>query len=262
MCCLNKPERRHGRRLIGAPCSQPAPHSGKGVARQPCRPSAHTPLPPPPATQYTVSVEAKLASGTAVAATKTLDFTTPACGGPTIVDADPTSPTSGRIVLDPPANATGPVDYYKVVLCPRDGGACIEQTCPTATCDVSGLTPNTVYDVTAEAVIDGQTTPASNTAELVTPPVGAPALTAADDTTCTTAYATATPAPGTSPTSYTFTFAPASGGTPVTVTTTARSVNVTGLLPATQYEVTVVARSAGGSSTPPSNTITFVTPVW
>lgn len=111
------------------------------------------------------------------------------------MDAVPTSPTTAEVQLNPPATG-GPVDSYKVTLCPQPSGTCVTATCPTADCEVPGLTPGTTYDVTAEAIVGGKPVPVSNSAEVTTPVLGAPALTSAVDTSSTTGHATAEPPPG------------------------------------------------------------------
>ena len=221
------------------------------------------------------------------------------CSAPSIVDANPTSPTSAEVTLNPPANA-GPVDSYQVSMCPTTGGSCVTATCKTTVCEVAGLKPGTTYDVTADAIIAGKPVPTSNTAEVTTPPAGAPTLTSADDTSSTTAQATAEPpAPaGVTFTQYTFTATPLDGGAPAVVTSSTPEVTFTGLTPATQvrsacvtvdlavcilnkvhcaaqcsqlkaprvscfalqYEVTVVGTLPDGSNSPVSNTLDFVTP--
>lgn len=111
------------------------------------------------------------------------------------MDARPTSPTTALVTLDVPAGS-GPVDSYLVTACPKSGGSCITATCKTIKCTVPGLMPGTTYNVTADAIIDGQPVPTSNSAEVSTPPAGAPSLTGADDTSSTTARATARPPAG------------------------------------------------------------------
>lgn len=59
---------------------------------------------------------------------------------------------------------------------------------------------------------------------------------------------------------YTFTATPANGGTPVVVTSSTPDASFTGLKPSTQYTVKVTATRGDGSTTPASNTLTFVTP--
>lgn len=59
---------------------------------------------------------------------------------------------------------------------------------------------------------------------------------------------------------YTFTVTPLSGGANLTFTSATADVNMTGLAPATQYLVVVVGAISGGGTTPPSNTLSFVTP--
>ena len=152
---------------------------------------------------------------------------------PSIVDATPTSPTSVEVTLNPPTNA-GPVDSYEVKVCPTTGGDCVVTTCKTAVCTVPGLQPNTPYTVTADAIIDGQRVPTSNTAEVTTPQAGAPALTSVADTSITTAKATAEPPAGATFTQYTFTAKPLSGGPAVVVTSSTPEATFSGLTPATQ----------------------------
>lgn len=86
-------------------------------------------------------------------------------------------------------------------------------------------------------------------------------LTSADDTSATTGHATAAPPPGVTFASYTFTATPLNGaGPPVTVTSATPAVDFTGLLPETQYVVTVAGTLANGTSIPAPNTLAFVTP--
>lgn len=112
------------------------------------------------------------------------------------MDASPTSPTAATVQLQPPASG-GPVDSYQVSLCPAAGGACVNATCPTTTCPVTGLKPDTTYTATAVAVVGGKPRPVSNAVDVSTPPAGAPTLTDATATSGTTATATATPPMGT-----------------------------------------------------------------
>lgn len=211
--------------------------------------------------QYSVSVVGTLPGGTTSPVSNAITFTTPEAGSPIVVDAVPTSPTSATVLLNPPAGSTAPVDSYIVTLCPAGStSGCVTQTCLSASCPVTGLVPGTSYDVTAVAVIGGQTTPVSNTAALAMPPAGAPALVSADDTSSTTASVTARPPPGTTPISYTFTAVPLDGGAPVVVTSTRLTAALAGLDPATQYEVTVTARLPDGTVTAASEPLAFVTP--
>lgn len=164
------------------------------------------------------------------------------------------------MVLTPPPGTTP--DSYTVVLCPQPAGSapCITQTCPTATCPVAGLQPGTVYDVSATASVAGVDTPASNSATLTTPDADAPVLTAADDTSASTGFAAGAAPPGAAFTQYTFTARPLGGGALVVVISPTPAVVFTGLLPATQYEVSMVGTLPDGSTVPAPNTISFVTP--
>lgn len=114
-----------------------------------------------------------------------------------IVAADPTSPATATVELNPPANATGPVEMYKVTLCQQPGGApCVGPTnCTTTTCPIVGLVPGAVYTVSAVAVIGGSEVSASNTLPLVMPDAGAITLVRAADTGSTTGEAAAVPPP-------------------------------------------------------------------
>lgn len=180
--------------------------------------------------------------------------------GPAITDARAAGPSDADVVLTPPPGTLP--DSYTVVLCPRPAGSapCVTQTCPTASCPVSGLQPGTGYDVTATASVDGVDTPASNSATLTTPAADAPVLTAADDTSSSTGFAEGAAPPGAAFTQYTFAARPLAGGAVVVIISATPSVVFTGLLPATQYEVSLVGTLPDGSSVPAPNTISFVTP--
>ena len=89
---------------------------------------------------------------------------------------------------------------------------------------------------------------------------GAITLVEAVDTSTTTGSGTAVPPPGTTITKYTFTVTPLDGGAPLTFNTTTPDAVFTGLKPASQYKVSVVGTKSDGTATPPSNTLTFVTP--
>lgn len=120
------------------------------------------------------------------------------CRAPVIVSAEPTGPRDVLVVLNPPASGP-PVLAYLVKLCPIPPytGRCVNTTCPTINCPVTGLRPSTKYNVTADATL--QTTvkvPASNSLELMTPPLTAPTLTSAAATSSTTGTASAAPPPG------------------------------------------------------------------
>lgn len=148
--------------------------------------------------QYEVSVVGKLPSGELSPASNTLTFTTPDTGSPIIAAADPQSPTTATVVLNPPATG-GPVKEYEVTVClVSDPTTCVTETCPTTNCPVDGLTPGETYTVTAVAVLpDGTRVPASNEVPLTMPQANAPTLTSAVDTSSTTGTATAAPPPGT-----------------------------------------------------------------
>jgi len=100
-------------------------------------------------------------------------------------------------VLNPPANVKPQdVEKYIVKLCLEPTlSPCITKECPTITCPVEGLTPGATYEVSAVAVINGTTVPASNTLPLVMPAPGAVTLVDTYDTGSTTGFAVARPPP-------------------------------------------------------------------
>lgn len=59
---------------------------------------------------------------------------------------------------------------------------------------------------------------------------------------------------------YKFTATPMSGSKPVVALSTTTEARFTGLTPATQYTVRVTGKSAAGTWSPASNTLSFVTP--
>lgn len=120
-----------------------------------------------------------------------------ACRSPVIASKEPTSPTTAAILLNPPASG-GVVTSYEVKLCPSapSTGPCLTKSCPTASCSVTGLTPDTTYRVSAAAVVGGIRVPASNTLPLTMPAADSPTLTSAVDTSARTATTTAAAPPG------------------------------------------------------------------
>lgn len=164
------------------------------------------------------------------------------------------------MVVNPPASG-GPVEQYIVTLCLQPGGTpCVTENSTTTSCPFTGLTPGATYEASAVAIVAGRSLPASNTLPLVMPDAGAITLVTAVDTSSTTGSASAVPPPSTPITLYTFTVTPLDGGDPLTFNSTTRDVDFTGLTPATQYEVVVVGTKPDGTTTPPSNTLAFVTP--
>ena len=72
------------------------------------------------------------------------------CSSPT-VGGMALSPTSANIAIKPPGG--GPWDRYRLTLCPVGGpaGGCVVVTCPTTSCPVNGLKPETSYVVQVSA---------------------------------------------------------------------------------------------------------------
>jgi hypothetical protein len=118
------------------------------------------------------------------------------CRSPVIAAADPTSPTTASVLLNPPTSG-GPVTSYNVQLCPAAGNErCVTATCPKVNCPITGLTPGTIYHVSAVAVVGGKRVPASNTLMLTMPDANSPTLISAVDTSGYTGEAVAAPPPG------------------------------------------------------------------
>jgi hypothetical protein len=116
---------------------------------------------------------------------------------PVIAAANPTSPTTANILLNPPTTG-GPVSLYDVRLCPlAGGGRCVSATSPTINCRATGLTSGATYRVSALAVVGGKRVPASNMLVLTMPDTNSPTLISAVDTSGYTGQAVAAPPPGT-----------------------------------------------------------------
>ena len=120
----------------------------------------------------------------------------PASRSPIIASADPASPTTANVLLNPPTTG-GPVSLYDVRLCPTAGGGrCVPATSPSINCPVPGLTPGATYRASALAVVDGKRVPASNMLLLTMPDANSPTLVSAVDTSGYTGQAVAQPPPG------------------------------------------------------------------
>ena len=108
-----------------------------------------------PDTTYTITAVGKLPGGGSTPASGTASIITPDDGSdsptasPTITHAQANSPTTGTVVIAPPA--VGPLpNNYTVTLTPVTGGSPVTVTCSTPSkCAVAGLTPDTTYLVCA-----------------------------------------------------------------------------------------------------------------
>jgi len=86
---------------------------------------------------------------------------------------------------------------YNVTLCQQPSGtSCKTEQCHTINCLFEGLTAGATYRVSAIAVVNGATVPASNTLPLVMPKPGAITLVSALTTSSTTGKALAVPPAG------------------------------------------------------------------
>lgn len=124
-----------------------------------------------PGQAYSATVVAISAAGQQTPAGNAITFTMPVESAPTLLAADATGPTQGKLAAVPP-NTGGPWKSYTFTAVPRDRGAPVVVTCPTLDCMAEGLTPATVYDVTVVASSQSGKSPASNALSMVTPAAG------------------------------------------------------------------------------------------
>jgi len=208
-------------------------------------------------TQYTFAVQAVNAVGLSAAAPSN-PVTTPAVTGP------PTTVTTMRgdrqvtVSWQAPVNDTGyPITEYVVTSTPENQS--VTATAPATSAVVTGLTNGRAYTFTVVArTMVGDSPPATSGAETPIGPPGAPTGVTASPGNASVDLQWSPPADnGGSPiTAYLVTSIP-DGGT--AMTTGATMATVMGLVNATPYTFTVVARSAGGDS-PPSAPSAPVTP--
>ncbi|KAI3426422.1 hypothetical protein D9Q98_008791 [Chlorella vulgaris] len=234
------------------------------------------------ATTYNVTAVGVDAAGTATPSSNWLPFTTPAASPPpsprlpspspprpapspvnpaAIASSTASSPTSGVVQLTAPVGIT--CTSYIVELCPvpPPGGACVNTSCPTTSCAVTGLTAGTTYKVSAVCVDSSNTqVPASNTGTLTTPPTLS--IASAGATSSVAGTATASPSSSNPFVSYNFTVVEKScGSCPALVfTSSSPTVPLTGLTPNTTYNVTVVGINSSGAVTPGTGWKTITTP--
>lgn len=125
-----------------------------------------------PGQAYSATVIVISAAGQQTPAGNSIAFNMPLESAPTLIAADSTGPTQGKLATVPPKSG-GPWKSYTFTSVPRDGGAPVIATCPTLDCMVEGLTPATAYDVTIVAFSQsGKKSPASNSLSMVTPAAG------------------------------------------------------------------------------------------
>ena len=157
-------------------------------------------------------------------------------------------------------NVTG----YTITAWAVGGGTQLTFNCTTPTsCHLDGLSPETSYALTAVAHLsDGSDSPASAPVTLTMPAPATPTLVSAAALGPTTGEAHATPpTSGGSYTHYTFSAALlGNASNVVTCESATPSCIFAGLMPASEYEVTVVALDSGGRTTPASNALRMDTP--
>ena len=181
---------------------------------------------------------------------------------PSIAGAFATSPTTGTVTLNPPKNASVPVNFYTLSVAPTGSSSELQVNCTDPTnCQLTGLTPSITYTVTATATLtDGTTTPHSAPATLVMPALSAPTLLSAVATGPTAATASASPPSTGGPwASYTFTATVVGGSANVTCISASPTCTFTGLVPGSTYSVSVTAADGSGNPSPTSNTLILTT---
>ena len=180
-----------------------------------------------------------------------------------ITSATADSPTTAIVGIEPPTSGPLPTSYI-LTLSPVGGGSPITVTSSTPIVEVAGLTPSTIYTVTAVATLPGGTTMPVEGTRMVSTPAGprSPAFNTATPTSPTTAAVTiAPPTSGPVPTSYTVTLTPDGGVSPITlICANPDDCPITGLTHDTTYIVSAVGNLPGGGTTPASGTTSITTP--
>ncbi|MBD2716282.1 fibronectin type III domain-containing protein [Microvirga sp. STR05] len=209
-----------------------------------------------PGTLYTVSITSNCAPGETSAPAVTT-FTTSGCAGPSTLAATNITMTSAQLVFGLGNGNSYTVSYttngVTTTLTPNPTGTPITLT---------GLTPGATYVVRVVTNCGTFQSPAAITTFTTqpAPPCNPPTNLAATSVTSTSANVTFTPAAGIS-NNYTVTYTP-QGGTATTISPapTSSPVALTGLLPATNYTVTVT-NNCSGANNPTSSveTLTFTT---
>lgn len=138
-------------------------------------------------------------TGKQVASAKTLTITTLQLGAPTLVSANPTSPSGAVVILAPPTGtASNAVPFYTVKACRQaQRSSCIQASGTSVQLSVSRLAAGATYVISASATVNGQTRPSSNTLLLSMPAKGAPTLLTAAPSSARTGTATAAAPSGT-----------------------------------------------------------------
>jgi uncharacterized protein (UPF0303 family) len=212
-------------------------------------------------TQYTVTITPVCAAGGTAPAT-TFTFATlpiPVCNSVSNIIAGNVTGTSADIDFTAGTNNTS----YTVSYAPTAGGPTVTVASTTIPVSLTGLTAGTQYTVTVTPLCasGGTASPTSATFTTLTLPCAAVTGLNAVNVTTTTADVNFTP--GVNNTSYTVTYVPTAGGTPVTVNPApvASPVALSGLMPNTQYTVTITPLCASGGTAPASSFIFTTQPL-
>lgn len=247
---------RGGADAVTVTCATPGPCAAKGLL---------------PTTTYDVTVVARDAANNPTASSKSQPLRTMDYGAPMLIAADPTSPTTGTVESVAPETGckAGPCTAYVYsFLTASSHGRNTTLECPTIeACNVSGLTSNTEYEVTVEALdAEGNLLPGANSLTLTTPGLPGPEIVVCEATNITAGRLRAAP-PGLgcesgTCVSYIFTLKPTAGALKVVNLSCplAGDCLVTGLEDNTGYEVTAVAVDSLGNPSPVSDPAYLSTP--
>ncbi|PRW45179.1 lactation elevated 1 [Chlorella sorokiniana] len=211
-------------------------------------------------TRYTIRAVGITRTGEEVPSGNSITITTPQSGAPTLASADPNSPNTAVVRIAPPSNTQANAVYTVIICLKSNPTNCIRKSSQYIQITVPGLTPGAAYVVSASAKVSNKPVPSSNSLPLVMPARGAPVLLTAAASSARTGAATAAPPNGVTFSQYIFTAKPLGGGASLTSkVSNPRNGQFSGLLPSTQYDVTVVGVRNGVAS-PASNKLSFVTP--
>ncbi|GAB2949280.1 hypothetical protein GCM10027048_12910 [Hymenobacter coalescens] len=209
-----------------------------------------------PSTTYNVTLISNCSGGrTATSATYSFTTSAPPCNAPTALATGSITQTSVEVSFTGGTGNTG----FTATATPVGGGAAVSATGAASPLTLSGLQPGTQYTLSLAATCGaGQTTvPVTSSFSTLHPPCLAPTDLAATGVTHNAASITFSASA--SALSYTVTYT-AQGGSTATVTPnpTAAPVALSGLLPNTQYTVSIVSHCANGQTAAPA-TLTFTT---
>lgn len=119
-------------------------------------------------------------------------ITTPQAGAPTLAAAEPSSPDTVVVRINPPPNSIGMT--YTVSICLKSQPTnCVRRSSPYIQVTVPGLSPGASYVVTATGRINSKPVPSSNSLPLLMPARGAPVLLTAAASSARGGSATAAP---------------------------------------------------------------------